>query len=117
MNALKTGLLALAVSATAALAQEAMQVWTPLGYQQVTPVTSAATLTIPTGTAGGQSARWARICAETNNVRYRDDGTSPTASVGMVLLKDTCMSYSGSLSAIQFTPATSPAVLDVSYYR
>ena len=55
-------------------------------------------------------------------MRYRDDGTTPTTTVGMLLEPaaagfDGCMMYSGPLSVLQFTQVTSPATLDVSYYR
>jgi hypothetical protein len=95
-----------------AAAQVAAYVWTPLGYQQISPtVTTPSTLTVPGGT------RMAYICAETNTVRYRDDGTPPTATSGQPIFAGTCIYYSGSLAAMVFQQATSPAVLDLSYYR
>lgn len=100
-----------------AAAQQAVQIWTPRGYQQITPVPTGTTLTIPAGSAGGSPVRWAQICVATNAVKWRDDGTAPTASVGMTIAAGSCYAYSGSLSAIQFIQITSPAVLDISYYN
>lgn len=100
-----------------AAAQQAAYVWTALGYQQISPVTTPSILTVPNG------ARMAMICAETNAVRYRDDGTAPTATVGMLIpitsptSIDNCIMYSGPLPSILFQQVTSPATLDVSYYR
>ena len=132
-------------TAVPALAQQAMQVWVPIGFQVlqgpwvVTPatLTTGTTLTVPSG------ARWALICAEGQVVRWRDDGVSPTQQVGMPLIpvtsdpttsvlgpaQNNCISYSGALTtsstltppttpgAIQFTPVTSGGTLDVTYYR
>lgn len=87
----------------------------PCGYQQITSLSAAANLTIPTACA--QSATLAVITAEAQAVRYRDDGTSPTASVGMPLAVGAALSYEGTLSAIQFIEQTSSAKLNISYYR
>ena len=43
-----------------------------LGYQQITSLSSATGLTVP------QGATLALIVPETQNVRWRDDGTNPT---------------------------------------
>jgi hypothetical protein len=53
------------------------------------------------------------------NVYWRDDGTAPTATVGMPLLStDTVpFEYYGDPLAIQFIAVSGSPVLDVSYYR
>ncbi len=84
--------------------------YTPLGYQQIT-LTAATHLTVPTG------ATIAFITVETQNARYRDDGTAPTATVGQPLVTTQQLVYSGSLSAIQFINVVAGAILDVSYYK
>lgn len=83
---------------------------TPLGYQQITSLSSAASLTVPTG------ATCALIQAETQAVRWRDDGTNPTASVGMVLDAGSDLFYTGSLAAFRAIQTTASAKLNVSYY-
>jgi hypothetical protein len=81
-----------------------------LGYQQITSLSSAASLTVPSG------ATAALIVASTQNIRWRDDGTNPTASVGMPVLVDTYFTYDGDLNRIRFIEQSSGAVLNVSYY-
>lgn len=83
----------------------------PLGYQQVTGLTTAKALTVPAG------ASRALIYAEAQNVRWRDDGTDPIATVGMLLLTTTGpLEYKGDLAAIKFIEATATAKLNVVYY-
>ena len=85
---------------------------TPLsGGQMSLNVSSAATLTVP------GSANVALIQALTQNVRWRDDGTAPTASVGMQLLAGDEMFYTGDLAAIQIIQETTTAEVNVLYYR
>ena len=81
-----------------------------LGYQQITSLSASTALTVPVG------ATMALIVAETQAVRWRDDGTAPTASVGMPLATGTSLSYDGDLKAIRFIQQTASAVLNVSYY-
>ena len=84
----------------------------PLGYQQLSGISVATALTIPAGAAK------ALISVETNNVRWRDDGTAPTATVGQ-LLKTTdpeLLYLDGGLGAMQFIPVTSTATVNVTYY-
>lgn len=50
-----------------------------LGYQRITPAATATGLTIPAGTV------MAMITPETQDIRWRADGTDPTASVGYPL--------------------------------
>ena len=84
--------------------------YSPWGYEQITGMTSATALTVPTG------AHFAIIQAEAQNVRWRDDGTDPTASVGMLLVADQDIFYSGNLNNIRFFEASSGAILNVTYY-
>lgn len=81
-----------------------------LGYQQITSLSAAAGLTIPTG------ATMALIIPETQAVRWRDDGTAPTASVGMPVAVGESLNYDGDLSRIRFIEQTASAKLNISYY-
>ena len=81
-----------------------------LGYQQITSLSASTALTVPVG------ATLALIVAETQAVRWRDDGTAPTASVGMPLATGTSLSYDGDLRAIRFIQQLASATLNVSYY-
>lgn len=81
-----------------------------LGYQQITSLSAATGLTVPSG------ATRAVINAESQGVRWRDDGTAPTASVGMVLPVLSTLSYDGDLNRIRFIQQAASATLNVSYY-
>ena len=86
---------------------------TPLGFQQLSAsnLSSAYPLTPPAG------ANVALLNPETANVRWRDDGVAPTATVGMLLIADAFIEYWGNLSAIQFILVSGSPLLNVSYYR
>ena len=58
-----------------------------LGYEQITSLSSTKGLTLPAVDANGMKCTpaIAIIIAEAQGVRWRDDGTAPTASVGMPL--------------------------------
>jgi hypothetical protein len=81
-----------------------------LGYQQITTLSSAASLTVPAG------ATLAIIVAEAQAVRWRDDGTAPSATVGMPLAVGAVLEYDGDLKRIQFFEQAASAKLNISYY-
>ena len=89
-----------------------------LGYQQITDLSSAVGLTEPAVDTAGNKVMPTRafIVAEGNNIRWRDDGTAPTASVGMILIQKNVLSYDGDLNKIQFIQTGAGAKLNVSYY-
>lgn len=82
----------------------------PVGYEQVTDLSSASGLTVPSG------ADFALVQAVTQDVRWRDDGTSPTGSVGMVLAAGDTLSYDGDLSTFEAIETSASAELNVAYY-
>ena len=83
----------------------------PLGYQAITPTASTA-LTVPTG------AEFALIRTEVQDCRWTDDGTTPTLTVGMVLMiEDPAMWYAGDLKALLFFNDTAGALVKINYYR
>ena len=81
-----------------------------LGYQQITSLSASTALTAPSG------ATLAVIVPEGYSVRWRDDGTAPTGSVGMPLAIGATLSYDGNLQNIRFIEQASGAKLNVSYY-
>lgn len=88
-----------------------------LGYQQLTSLNAAVGLTLPTG-PNGERPTACLIRAEAQSVRWRDDQTAPTASVGMLILTaDLPFFYDGDLTLIRFIETTASAKLNVSYYR
>jgi hypothetical protein len=83
----------------------------PAGYQQITDVSASVGLTVPTGSV------LALVQAQDQAVRWRDDGTDPTGTVGMVLSAGETLVYNGDLSAIEFIETAASAKLNVSYYK
>lgn len=84
---------------------------TALGVFSFTPSVATALPTIPSGTSE------AFVVCETQSVRWRDDGTNPTASVGVLLPVNTPFPYIGSLARIKFIETTASATCFVSYYQ
>lgn len=83
----------------------------PLGYEQITDLSSADGLTPPVGT------RLVVLVCEAQAIRYRDDGTDPSATVGMPLAVGVEKIYTGDFSAIKFFEQVAGAKLNISYYR
>ena len=50
------------------------------------------------------------------DIRWRDDGTAPTASVGMLLAADEVLLYDGKTEDIRLIKVSATATVDVSYY-
>lgn len=106
----KLPLLMLLVIAVPASAQPLNRV--ALGYQQMTSLVAAAALpSIPSG------ASEAFIVCTGQTVYWRDDGTDPTASVGVPLPVNTGLPYIGSLARMKIIQTTPTAVCNVSYYQ
>jgi hypothetical protein len=83
-------------------------------------VTSATTTSSSASlTSGGipSRANLVALQAETANVRYRDDGGAPTASIGEIIVSgQQPFLYSGTLSTLQFIAASGSPLLDVLFY-
>ena len=86
---------------------------TPLGYEQITNLSAAVGFaSVPTG------ATFAYVEVEGANVRWRDDGTNPTASVGMPVYAGSAPTlFSGDLAALKFIQVVATATLNVSFYK
>jgi hypothetical protein len=83
-----------------------------VGYQQITSLSSAASLTVPT-----EGAAFAVVQPESQAVRYRQDGTNPTAGVGMQLAVGASVMFTGDLSRIKFIETAASAKLNVEYWK
>lgn len=84
---------------------------TSTGYQQLTSVSTATGFTPPALT---------NICfiqTETVSVRFRTDGTAPTASVGQLLAVGSLLQETASLSTIKFIPTSGSTIIDVDCYK
>lgn len=85
----------------------------PLGYQQLTGISSATSPTVPAGTFEMD------VSVEAQAVRWRDDGTAPTAAVGELAPVQSGPApwvYRGNPRAIQFIAQTAGAIVNLSFY-
>jgi len=82
-----------------------------LGHVQLASLASATGLTVPSGA----TACYIRV--EGQPVRFRDDGTDPTAAVGMLLLPaDVPFFYDGTMTALKFIETAASAKVNVAFY-
>jgi len=88
----------------------------PLGYYQNTDQDPAVTLAAIAGGTLPVNAQHALIQAEAASIRWTDDGTTPTASLGILLAAGDDIFYTGDLSAILIFEVTSAAIVNVSFY-
>ena len=89
---------------------------TPAGVCQLSSLTSATLLSscsggIPVGT------QLVLASVEVANVRYRDDGTAPTTSIGVQIYQGQTLTYNGNLAAIQFIAVSGSPVINVAFYK
>jgi hypothetical protein len=91
---------------------------TRLGYQQITSLSAATSLTVPFTDVNGLNCRpvIALITPEGQAVRWRDDNTAPTTTVGMPLAVGVTLQYDGDLTMIRFIEQVGGAKLNISYY-
>ena len=85
----------------------------PCGFQQISAATlaSATALTVP------GAATYCVIEVDTANVRWRDDGTSPTAAVGVQMYAGApAIVFPGNMNTVKFILVSGSPVLNVSYY-
>jgi hypothetical protein len=81
------------------------------GYQQIGTLSSSSTLTPAAGASN------AVIAVSGAPVRWRADGTAPTASIGMPVAAGETLVVGGPLmSTIQFIQQSGTAELDVTYF-
>lgn len=100
------------------MAMNLKAVTTCFGYQQITSLSASTGLTVPARTPDGLSAKpvLALIVAEGAPVRWRDDGTAPSASVGMPIAVGVPFQYDGDLTKVRFIQQSASAILNISYY-
>lgn len=83
---------------------------TPKGWGTVVNPTTATIIPAVTG------SKVAIIQAETGGIRYRDDGTPPTSTVGMLIPANTSVAYQGDLTTIKVIQASGAATVNILYY-
>jgi hypothetical protein len=87
----------------------------PAGLQQISAATlaTAQPLTAPTI----DRVNIAMIQAEGGALRYTDDGTTPTATVGMLINQGETIPYQGDLTKLQLIRKDAAASANINYYR
>lgn len=91
-----------------------------LGYGQYSIAGTATILTTSLGAnsvAIPKGTTRAQISVSAQAVRYRDDGTAPTASVGYPKPTGSEFTYAGNFQNLQFIAQTGTATLDVLFYQ
>jgi predicted hotdog family 3-hydroxylacyl-ACP dehydratase len=87
----------------------------PLGFLQLTGLSMKKGFDGPGDIPAG--AAFVLLQAEGQDVRWRDDGTFPTAAVGMVLTAgDPPFLYDGDLAAIEFIEVSASAKVNAAFY-
>ena len=91
-----------------------------MGYQQIVGAVASTALTVPsrdpvTGLAG--TPIQAVIICDGAGIRWRDDGTAPTASVGMPISIGTVFVYDGDLTRLRIIQLAATATINVAYYK
>ena len=86
-------------------------IWKPVGFQTIAGAAAATGLTVPDG------AVRALIDVEDNSCRWRDDGTDPTTTVGMLLAAaDPLLDYRGDIATIKLIELASAAEINITYF-
>lgn len=87
----------------------------PLGFERIAAITGATVvgLTVPAG------AVYAYIQADGGDLRWRDDGTAPSDTVGHVLADGVVYWRAANLRKIQFreNAGGSGTAINISYYK
>ena len=81
-----------------------------LGFERIVGAAASTALTVPAGTS------LAVVQCTSVAVRYRDDGTAPTSTIGMLLTINQYYTFESSLSMLRFIETSASTVLNVSYY-
>ncbi len=84
--------------------------WTPEGFQQLTALVAVSPAISPPG------ARVALINCEGQPVRWRDDGTDPSGTVGMLMAVGDTFFYCGNLNRLRFIETAIGGIINISYY-
>jgi hypothetical protein len=96
---------------------------TPLGYKQIPAASTAAAFTLATaglattyGAGIPPGATLAVISPEAQGIRWRDDGTVPTAAIGYRLLADNELLYYGPLASWSGINIVAGAIVNIVFY-
>lgn len=86
-----------------------------LGYCQLSVTTAVLISTCSGGIPLG--AEYAYVTSEGAAIRWRDDGTAPTTTVGYPLSVGTQLAYGALLPLLQVIAQTGTATVNIAFYR
>lgn len=91
---------------------------TPMGYEAITVSSTAVGFTATVIVTSSRSAVVAECFIVTDAIRYRDDGTAPTAAIGMPVAVSTPFQVCGQLAVrnLRMIRQTTDATAHCSYY-
>jgi len=87
-------------------------IWQVRDFEQITTLSAAVGIS----NAEILKGQFVIITPVTQAVRYRDDGTNPTAAIGIFLQVNVPFVYAGDLSAIKFFEVAASAELNIAGY-
>lgn len=94
--------------------QQSFMAEKPLGYQQVTVTSAVFGIPFPAGRAGTVLIL---VQAEAQALRWRDDGTDPTATVGYLVPVNSELRYTGANpAALKMIAAAVGAIANIAIY-
>lgn len=98
--------------------QASFQAEVPLGHFQPAAVDAATTLTSIVGVQiAARGISLVLITPQTQAIRWRDDGTAPTATIGYPLAVGAELRYTGQgLANLQFISQVAGAIINVAVY-
>lgn len=89
-----------------------------LRYVQYNSLTAARTLATINGQAVPSTADYAEVSVETQPVRWRADGTDPTAAIGNLLPVNTTLQIPKSMfGTIKFIETAATAVMSLNFFK
>lgn len=86
-----------------------------LGYCQLSVTTAVLVSTCSGGIPGG--ATRAYVTPETAAIRWRDDGTAPTTTVGYPVAIGAQLIYYGNLPTLQVIAQSGTSTVNIAFYR
>lgn len=91
----------------------------PMGFETITVSSTAIGFTAAQLHANGEDAVVAVVSIASNDIRYRDDGTAPTAAVGHPVASASQLTVCGAdaMAKFKMIRQSSDATASVSYYK
>ena len=85
-----------------------------LGYQQSTSISTSSAINLPSVPSGSVGSFL--LSVETSGIRWRDDGTDPTSSVGQPVALGQAFCYGNDPHTVRVIGQTVGATINVTYY-